>query len=362
MQLALAEAEKGAGFVSPNPLVGAVAAKSGKLLGAAFHSAYGNAHAEVALLSRLTTEQAAGATIYVNLEPCCHWGKTAPCTEALASARIARVVVGCEDVNPLVSGRGIAALRQAGIRVDLGVCADAARELNAPFFTYITKRRPWILLKVAQSIDGRIALQSGESRWISGVAARAAVHRLRARLDAVLVGSQTVIDDDPELTVRHVPGRNPLRVVLDSRLRVAPTARVFQQPRPDQTWLITTPNQPADRLKEFEARGATLFTVRAMPDGRLDLAATFQLLAEHGVTSVLVEGGGTVHASMLAENLFDRFVVCIAPKVIGGDGRPAVGELRLSELDRAPQLQLKTQQMIGDDLWLEYTHHVHGNY
>jgi diaminohydroxyphosphoribosylaminopyrimidine deaminase/5-amino-6-(5-phosphoribosylamino)uracil reductase len=362
MRAALAEAELGAGYVSPNPLVGAVAVKQGELIARAHHAAYGEAHAELLLLAQLNPEQARGATIYVNLEPCCHWGKTAPCTDALIQANVHRVVVGCADPNPLVQGRGLQALRSAGIEVDVGILEDEAQRLNQPFFTFVTQRRPWILLKVAQSLDGRIALASGESRWISDEPARREVHKLRARLDAVLVGSQTVLDDDPELTVRHVPGRDPIRIILDSRLRVAPTARIFRQARPDRTWLITTEQQPSSARRVFENIGATVLTAPANREGRLDLARTVTLLADFGITSILVEGGGTVHASLLTRQLFDRFIVCISPKIIGGDGRPAVGELNLTSLPDAPALTLVSQQEFGQDLWLEFENNVHRNH
>ncbi len=231
MRVVLREAARGAGFVSPNPLVGAVAVKRGRLLGKAYHARYGEQHAEIALLEMMSPSQAKGATVYVNLEPCCHHGKTAPCTDALIRAGVERVVVGVEDPNPLVSGRGIRALRRAGIQVSVGVLDTESRRLNAPFLTFMELGRPWILLKVAQSIDGRIALKSGESRWITGETARREVHRLRAQLDAILVGALTVAEDDPELTVRSVRGRNPIRVVLDSRLRISPRAKVLRAER-----------------------------------------------------------------------------------------------------------------------------------
>ena len=241
MKLALHEAAKGIGYTSPNPLVGAVAVKGEQVLAKAHHKLFGGTHAEVSVLSKLKAHEAKGATIYVNLEPCCHYGKTSPCTEALIAAGVGRVVVGHEDPNPLVSGKGIAQLRAAGIPVVVGVLEPEGRRLNAPFLTYITQGRPWILLKVAQSLDGRIALANGQSRWITSEAARVEVHRLRAQLDAVIVGSQTVIDDNPELTVRHIEGRNPLRIVMDSMLRISPDARVLHQADNGRTWVLASP-------------------------------------------------------------------------------------------------------------------------
>ncbi|MBI5060449.1 bifunctional diaminohydroxyphosphoribosylaminopyrimidine deaminase/5-amino-6-(5-phosphoribosylamino)uracil reductase RibD [candidate division KSB1 bacterium] len=361
MRIALREAARGAGLVSPNPLVGAVAVKDGKLLARAYHVGYGDAHAEVELLGKLSANLARDATVYVNLEPCCHVGKTAPCTEALIRAGVRRVVIGHEDPNPLVSGNGIAALRAAGIQVAVGVMEREARRINAPFLTYITRGRPWLLMKVGQSLDGRIALANGQSRWITGVAARTEVHKLRATLDAVIVGSQTVLDDDPELTVRHVAGRDPLRIVLDSRLRISPGSRVFKQSQPARTWVMTTESSLGERGGSFADTGATLFGCAANPDGRLDLTGAMRTLAQHGITSALVEGGGTLHASLIREGLFDKFIVAIAPLLLGGDGRPAVGDLGLTKLDNAPRFVVGRCRRLGHDIWLEFERDVYGN-
>jgi diaminohydroxyphosphoribosylaminopyrimidine deaminase/5-amino-6-(5-phosphoribosylamino)uracil reductase len=361
MRIALREAVRGAGQVSPNPMVGAVAVKNGKPLAKAYHARYGDAHAEVALLAKLSPAQARGSTVYVNLEPCCHHGKTAPCTDALIAAGVTRVVIGHEDPNPLVAGNGIAMLRAAGLQVTVGTMEREARRLNAPFLTYITRGRPWLLLKVGQSLDGRIALSSGESRWITGAAARTEVHKLRATLDCVIVGSQTVLDDDPELTVRHVVGRNPLRVVLDSRLRISPESRVFQQPGPDRTWIVTTEESLERRGREFRATGATLFGCPANHAGRIDLGDAMRMLSQHGITSALVEGGGTLHASLIREDLVDKFIVAIAPILLGGDGRPAVGDLGLSKIANAPRFNVTRYRRIGQDIWLEFERDVYGN-
>ncbi len=359
MKLALHEAMKGLGYTSPNPLVGAVAVKGEQVLGKAHHKQFGGTHAEVALLKKLKLEDARGATIYVNLEPCCHHGKTAPCTDALVEAGVGRVVVGHEDPNPLVSGKGIAQLRAARIPVVVGVMEREARQVNAPFLTYITQGRPWILLKVAQSLDGRIALANGQSRWITGEAARVEVHRLRAQLDAVIVGSQTVIDDNPELTVRHIEGRNPLRIVMDSMLRISPDARVLRQEDHGRTWVLTTPQADRDKRRRIEETGATVLECRSGPDGKLDLALAMKLLAEKGLTSVFVEGGGTLHASFMKAGLCDKFIVAIAPVIIGADGRPSIWELGLTEMDQIPKFAIRKNRRIGEDIWLELEKDVH---
>jgi diaminohydroxyphosphoribosylaminopyrimidine deaminase / 5-amino-6-(5-phosphoribosylamino)uracil reductase len=361
MRIALREAAKGRGFVSPNPLVGAVAVKDDKVLGKAYHRRFGEDHAEVALLKKLAAEDARGSTIYVNLEPCCHHGKTPPCTDELIRAKVGRVVVGHEDPNPVVSGKGIAQLRKARIDVTLGVLEEEARDLNAAFLTFITQGRPWILLKVAQSLDGRIALANGHSRWITGEAARTEVHRLRAHLDAVMVGSHTVIEDDPELTVRFIRGRDPVRVIVDSKLRISPAAKVLHQADRTRTWVIATPDAPNENRKGIEATGAEVITCPAGADWRIDLGKAMRLLAERGITSLFVEGGGTLHASFIHADLYDRFIVAIAPKVIGADGRPAVWELGYTDLVQVPQFIVRRNRRIGEDIWLELERDVHGN-
>lgn len=362
MRIALQEAEKGAGFVSPNPLVGAVAVKNGHVLATAYHAAYGDVHAEVALLEKLLPADARDSTIYVNLEPCCHFGKTAPCTDALIAAKVQRVVIGCEDLNPLIKGRGIQALQNAGIDVTVEICSAETRELNRAFFTYITEHRPWICLKVAQSLDGRIALASGESRWISGEAARAEVHRLRATLDAVMIGSQTLLDDDPLLTVRHVDGRDPVRIILDSRLRTELSSKIFRLFDPQRTWIVTTDFHSTERIQPYEQQGVTVIQVPSEFGKRIDLRATMSKLAEFGITSVLVEGGGNVHASLLAKQLFDRFIVCLTPMIIGSDGRPSVAKMYIETLNDLPKLALIRQRNFGQDIWLEFEKNVHRNH
>jgi diaminohydroxyphosphoribosylaminopyrimidine deaminase/5-amino-6-(5-phosphoribosylamino)uracil reductase len=359
MRLALHEAAKGRGCTSPNPLVGALAVKGGRILGRAHHRRFGDQHAEIALLSQLSAAETRGATVYVNLEPCCHVGKTPPCTDALIRAKVKRVVVGHEDPNPLVGGKGIRQLRAAGIRVDVAVLEDEARELNAPFLTCITLGRPWIVLKVAQSLDGRIALGNGQSRWITGERSRQEVHRLRAQLDAVMVGSQTVIDDDPELTVRHVAGRNPLRIIVDSRLRISPQSKVLRQADRCRTWVIATPEAPEENRRRIEESGATLLFCPAGPDWRIDLVPAMRLLAERGITSLLVEGGGTLHASFIRAGLYDKFIVAIAARLIGADGRPAVWDLGFTDLSQVPHLIIRRTRRLGEDIWLELERDVH---
>ncbi|MBK8130578.1 MAG: bifunctional diaminohydroxyphosphoribosylaminopyrimidine deaminase/5-amino-6-(5-phosphoribosylamino)uracil reductase RibD [bacterium] len=361
MRMALAEAEKGAGRVSPNPLVGAVAVKAGRVIAKAYHRRFGDLHAETALLRKLSLEAAQGATIYVNLEPCCHQGKTPPCTSALIAAGIARVVVAMEDPNPLVNGQGIAQLREAGIEVVVGVCDAEARRVNAPFLTYMTSGRPWLLLKVAQSLDGRIALGNGKSRWITGEASRTEVHRIRARLDAVMVGVQTILDDDPELNVRHVKGRDPVRIIADSKLRIPDSARVLRHRDQSKTWILTTDAAPSDRADDLRKRGVQIIYCPPARDGRVDFRQAIPELARRDIASILVEGGGTVHAALLGEGLCDELIVAVAPLVIGADGRASVGELMLSELDNAPRFTTYRRETFEQDYWFYLERDVHRN-
>jgi diaminohydroxyphosphoribosylaminopyrimidine deaminase / 5-amino-6-(5-phosphoribosylamino)uracil reductase len=361
MRIALREAVKGTGFVSPNPLVGAVAVKGEQVIGRAHHKKFGEAHAEIALLEKLKPEEVRGATVYVNLEPCCHIGKTPPCTDALIRARVARVVIGHEDPNPLVGGRGISQLRSAGIEAAVGVLEPEARRLNAPFLTYMTKGRPWILLKVAQSLDGRIALANGQSRWITGEKSRTEVHRLRAQLDAVMVGSQTVLDDDPELTVRHIEGRDPYRIIVDSHLRISPAAKVLRQADRGKTWVLATAQATAENRRRIEETGAAVVICPAGADEKVDLPAAMKLLAERGITSLFVEGGGTLHASFVRTGLYDKFIVAIAAKLIGADGRPAIWDLGFEQLDQVPQFTVCRNRRIGKDIWLELEPDVYRN-
>ncbi|MBK6767149.1 MAG: bifunctional diaminohydroxyphosphoribosylaminopyrimidine deaminase/5-amino-6-(5-phosphoribosylamino)uracil reductase RibD [bacterium] len=361
MRMALREAVKGAGQVSPNPLVGAVAVKNGEVLAKAYHRKFGDLHAETALLGKLTPEQAYGSTIYVNLEPCCHVGKTAPCTTALIDARVKRVVIGLQDPNPLVNGKGMSLLRNAGIDVVSGVCESEARRLNAPFLTYIEKQRPWLLLKVAQSLDGRIALASGASRWITGEPSRQEVHRLRAQLDAVLIGVLTVIDDDPELTVRHVKGRDPVRIIADSRLRIPATARVLRQPNPERTWILTTSDANPVQRSLLENAGVVLINCARSAEGKVDMTDAMRKLATRGITSILVEGGGTVHAALLGQELYDELIVAVAPILIGSDGRASVGALALSSLGSAPRFRTYRHATFGEDHWFYLERDVYGH-
>jgi diaminohydroxyphosphoribosylaminopyrimidine deaminase/5-amino-6-(5-phosphoribosylamino)uracil reductase len=355
MRAALALARRGLGNAWPNPAVGCVLVKDGRVIGRGWTQPGGRPHAETEALRR-AGEAARGATAYVTLEPCSHHGRTPPCCEALAEAGIARVVMAMRDPDPRVNGRGLAMLRGAGIVVEEGLLEAEARALNAGFFRRIQAGMPVVTLKLASTLDGRIATASGESRWITGEAARREVHALRARHDAILVGSGTVLADDPDLTCR-IPGmeRVPmLRVVADARLRTPPAARLVQGAQPAPALIITAPGHPPAAQAPFIAAGADIVTVPAHAAGGLDLPSLLRALGRRGVTRVLAEGGAGLAAALLRQGLVDRLIWFHAPAVMGGDGHPALEGLRLAALSAMPRFRRTAQRALGDDMLSEF--------
>jgi diaminohydroxyphosphoribosylaminopyrimidine deaminase / 5-amino-6-(5-phosphoribosylamino)uracil reductase len=351
MKAALTLARRGLGMVWPNPTVGCVIVRDGHVVARGWTQQGGRPHGETEALAR-AGEAARGATAYVSLEPCCHWGKTPPCTDALINAGIARVLVPIEDPDPRVSGRGIARLRDAGIAVEIGLCAAAAAELNAGFFKRLSENRPLTTLKLATTLDGQLATSTGESRWITGERARDRAHLLRASHDAVMIGSNTVLSDDPLLTCR-LPGldeRSPVRIVVDGRLRVPLTARVVAEARRVPTWFITLRHGDAARREAFLSCGVDLIEVPGTPDHTVDMAAAFQELGRRGLTRVLVEGGATLAAVLLRAGLVDRLAWFHAPSLIGGDGVPAVAPLGITNLEDAPRFERLSVEPVGDDV------------
>jgi len=349
MDLALALARRGEGTTDPNPMVGAVVVRDGRIAGLGFHERPGAPHAEAVALAA-AGPLAQGATLYVNLEPCDHYGRTPPCTQAIVRSGIRRVVAAIEDPDPRVRGRGFAALRAAGIQVEVGLRADEARELNEPFLKYAATGRPFVLLKAAVSLDGRIATSTGSSRWITGRLARAAVHRLRARYPAIMVGAGTALADDPELTARTEPPapRQPLRVVVDSRARLPISARMLRAP--GTTVVATTPLAPPERVRALEEAGAEVLTLPSSA-GRVDLPALLDALGRRGITGVLLEGGSTLNGAMLAQGLVDKVMFFVAPMLIGGQRAPgAIGDPGVRELSEAARLTGVRWQAYGADL------------
>lgn len=340
MQAALGLARRNLGRVWPNPSVGCIVVKDGVVLGRGVTAPGGRPHGEPQALAQ-AGEQARGATVYVSLEPCNHHGKTPPCSEALIAAGVARIVVACEDPDPRVSGGGIRRLREAGIRVDVGLCAADALEVNFGFISRILKGRPGVTLKLATSLDARVATATGHSQWITGPESRARGHLLRANHDAILVGIGTALADDPELTCR-LPGleaANPVRIVLDSALRLPATAKLVQGAASvAPTWVVTLAGADQARAATLEASGVRVLRVDADGTGRLSLAAALTALAGQGITRLLVEGGPTVATGFLKEGLVDRVEWFRAPLLIGGDGLPAVGGLDADLLSQALRL------------------------
>ena len=355
MRAALALARRGLGNAWPNPAVGCVLVKDGRVIGRGWTQPGGRPHAETEALRR-AGDAARGATAYVTLEPCSHHGRTPPCCEALAGAGITRVVMAMRDPDPRVNGRGLAMLRGAGFVVEEGLLEGEARALNAGFFRRIQAGMPVVTLKLASTLDGRIATATGESRWITGEAARREVHALRARHDAILVGSGTVLADDPDLTCR-LPGmeRAPmLRVVADARLRTPPSARLVQSARVAPVLIMTAPGHPPAAQAPFIAAGADIITAPAHAGGGLDLPSLLRALGRRGVTRVLAEGGAGLAAALLRQGLVDRLVWFHAPAVMGGDGHPALEGLRLAALSAMPRFRRVAQRALGDDMLSEF--------
>jgi diaminohydroxyphosphoribosylaminopyrimidine deaminase / 5-amino-6-(5-phosphoribosylamino)uracil reductase len=350
MRAALALARRSLGRTWPNPAVGCVIVKDGKIVGRGRTRDGGRPHAEVDALSQ-AGEAARGATVYVTLEPCSHFGKSPPCANALIKAGVAKVVSAMEDPNPKVSGRGHARLKEAGIAVEVGDSAQEASEINAGFLMGVREGRPLFHLKLATSLDGHIATASGESKWITGDAARADGHRLRAIHDAVLVGIGTAAADDPDLTTR-LPGLvaySPIRIVLDSKARLASSSKLATTARQTPVWLLCTRAAPAAARAALHERGVEVIEVSADPSGRVDIAAAARELGKRGLTRVLIEGGGAIAAAFLKTNLVDRLSLYHGGRALGADSRSAVGALGLQKLDFAPRFSLVSSRAVGGD-------------
>lgn len=361
MRAALGLARRNLGCVWPNPAVGCVLVRDAAVVGRGWTGRGGRPHAETEALARAGSG-ARGATAYVSLEPCDHHGETPPCSEALIAAGVARVVVAVEDPDPRVSGRGVRRLRAAGIDVQVvdGALAEEARDLNAGFFLRVREGRPLFTLKTATTLDGKIATRRGDSRWITGVGARALTHGLRADHDAVLVGSNTALLDDPELTCRTagLEHRSPVRIVVDGRLRLPPEARLAATAREVPTWVLTRADAPVKRRDQLAAAGAAVIDVAADAAGRLDPVSIAKTLARRGLTRVLIEGGGTVAASFLAAGLIDRVAWFRAPLLFGEDARPAVAALAVERLADALRFVRVDVRIVGSDVLETYRRSV----
>jgi len=355
MKRALDLAARARGRTSPNPMVGAVIVRDGRVVGEGYHERAGLPHAEVVALEQ-AGELAKGATLYVTLEPCCHWGRTPPCTKAIIRSGIKEVIIATLDPNPLVSGKGVDELRRNGIEVEIGLMEEEARKLNEFFFKHITTGLPFVILKIAMSLDGKIATVTGESRWITSPQSRRMVHELRDQVDAVMVGIGTVLKDDPRLTTRlpEGEGKDPIRVILDSYARTPPTARVINPRSSASTIIATTTKADAGRVKALREAGAEVAVLDEDEEGRVDLKSLMEYLGGRSIQSLLVEGGSEVASSMLMRGFVDKVMFFIAPKIIGGADAPTpiggIGVRRLSEAITLKEVEVKR---IGPDILIQ---------
>jgi diaminohydroxyphosphoribosylaminopyrimidine deaminase/5-amino-6-(5-phosphoribosylamino)uracil reductase len=350
MGLALAEGEKGR--PSPNPHVGAVVALGKEVLAAAHHDRAGEDHAEVRA-AKLAGDKARGATLYVTLEPCNHDGRTPPCVDAILEAKFARVVIGCLDPNPHVKGGGAERLRAAGVDVKIGVSEKEARALIAPWSKCVTTGLPYVSLKLALSLDGRIATRTGASKWVTGPEARAKVHELRSRMDAVAVGIGTVVADDPRLTVREVAAPSPIRVVFDTKLRIPSGARLVTTARETPTWIVTSLEASPAVEQTLSDQGVEILRAPPSAEGRIDVTAALRALAQRGVVSLMVEGGAELAGSVLASRLADELHVFVSPILLGPRGRPgAVDWAGPDTPSEAPRIIDAHWERIGKDAYV----------
>jgi diaminohydroxyphosphoribosylaminopyrimidine deaminase / 5-amino-6-(5-phosphoribosylamino)uracil reductase len=351
MRVALGLARRGLGRVWPNPTVGCVIVQGGRVVGRGHTANGGRPHGEFLAL-RQAGAAARGATAYISLEPCAHHGRTPPCADALAEAGIARAVIATGDPDPRVNGKGMARLREAGVAVEVGCLGEEAAELNRGFLLRVTTGRPMLTLKLATSIDGRIATRTGESRWITGPRARAEVHLMRAQSDAVLVGAGTVRSDNPRLDVRAVGIRSadPIRVAVSGGLNLARDSHLAETAREIPLWLCHHSEAEQSRQEAWREKGAELIEIPFQPDGQLDLSAMFQKLGDRGLTRVLCEGGGRLSAALLEAGLVDQVILYTAGIALGEEGIAAVGTVGVDALSLAPLFRLRSVDRIGADI------------
>lgn len=350
MRRALTLARRGAGKTAPNPAVGCVIVKNRAVVGEGWHRKAGTPHAEVHAL-RAAGPHAAGADVYVTLEPCAHFGKTPPCAEALVAAGVARVYVGSVDPNPLVAGKGLDILKRAGIAVEVGILDGECRRLNEPFFKFMATGRPFVILKSAMTLDGKTATSSGDSKWITNEKSRQYVHKVRGMVDAVMVGVDTVVADDPQLTCRTCRGRNPIRIVVDSNLRTPPNAQILVQPLSART-IIATTVAGGEKAAFLRACGAEILPCAAKSE-RVDLFDLFGQLGKMGIQSVLVEGGATLAGEVVRSGFPDKYLLFYAPKLVAGEGAGAFAGRGVDRIADTIGLGNITTRRFGSDILME---------
>lgn len=349
IKLTLEIAKKGIGYVSPNPLVGAVLVKEGKIIGAGYHQKYGEAHAEINAINS-ASESVEGATLFVNLEPCSHFGKTPPCVDALLEYKIKKVVIGTLDMNPIVCGNGIQKLKDNGVEVKVGILETECVELNKFFFKNVTKKTPYVTLKSAITLDGKIADDSFQSKWVTTTASRKQVHKLRNEYDAVLIGANTVNKDDPQLTVRLVEGRNPKRIILDPKLKSCIDRKIFHSEK--NVFLVTSAEKKkSPKAKAFQELGVKLLFARTDDKKQFRLKTILKRFAKENITSILVEGGAKIYNSFVKENLFDEMQIFVAPKLLGS-GIQFLSDFGIKEMSKARKLSIHSFEKYDDDLLL----------
>lgn len=354
MRLALELAEKGRGLTSPNPCVGAVVVKDGRIIGKGYHKKAGGPHAEIYAL-RQAGRRAKGATLYVSLEPCRHYGRTPPCTDTIISSKVKRVVAAMKDPNPLNNGKGLMILKRNGIRVKVGILEDEVRRLNETFVKYITTKIPFVTVKSAQSLDGKIATRSGDSKWITCECSRKFTHRIRSQADAILVGVETILKDNPLLSVRpkNKNLKQPAKIILDSRLRTPVVARIFSKDSPGEVIIATTKVASKNRQRALKKKGAEILVIKSK-DKKVDIKSLLRILARKEFAHILIEGGGEVIASAFEANVVDKALFFIAPKIIGGKQSPTsvegIGINRISQAIRLRDIRL---ERICDDFLVE---------
>jgi len=352
MRLAIEEAKKGSGRTSPNPCVGAVIVREGTVVGRGYHRKAGTPHAEVNAIAD-AGKYAAGATLYVTLEPCNHTGRTPPCTQAIIEAGLSRVVVGMLDPNPTVAGGGCEYLASQGIAIESGLMEEECKALNRPFIKHSMTGLPWVVMKAGMSLDGKISYAKGKGGTITGDQSRRSTHQLRNTLDAILIGVETALIDNPSLTTRLPDGegaRDPLRIILDTHLRLDPTSILLTQQSNAQTWIYCGPGAAEQKRTVLEQSGATVYPIELDSQGRLDLHAVLQHMGAAGLTSVLVEGGATVHGSMLGQKLVDEMYLFTAPIFIGEKGTPVVSGLLPMAAKDSVRIKEIDSRRVGDDI------------
>lgn len=368
MRRAIELAQKGLGFTNPNPMVGAVIVKDGKIIGEGYHERCGELHAERNAIASLT-ESAEGATIYVTLEPCCHYGKTPPCTEAIIENKISRVVIGSRDPNPLVSGKGARILREAGITVEEDFLREECDQINKVFFHYITTKQPYVTVKYAMTADGKIATKTGASKWITGEAARNEVQKMRHKNMAIMAGIGTVLADDPLLNVRVEGLKSPIRIICDSDLKIPLDSQIVKTADKHKTIIACAYNEACSSQKDNHNQNNYQFTQKRdllnqegiqiinVPDenGKVDVTKLLEILGNQGIDSIFVEGGGILNDSLFRANLVNRLEVFVAPKVFGGaDAKSPVQGLGIEEVSDATEFNLIDIKKIGQDVLLSY--------